>query len=238
MMRFKNVHLIVITGGPGSGKNTQGEKIARDYGFGFIDMGDYVRKAISGGLAFTDALQDHYLRKSLEKAMNTGHLLPDDVIDTLFQMEVTRVIRGREPHKKHLPIVVCGYPRTLGQGASFMRHWGRLGVIHLFLDGDREMFQKRIIEGEGRGREDDSRTVFEKRWNEFQGKTLPLVNRLCAQQERNFHNCRVRQTERSTIESVGKRIRQILALPRDRNGEASKGHNFVGAMPIKASVMV
>lgn len=239
-MSFKNVHFILITGGPWSGKNTQGEKLAYEYGFGFIDMGGYVRKVLSGDHAFVDVLQNPYLKESLQKAMNTGHLLPDDIIDTLFQMEVTRVIRGRECHTKHLPIVVCGYPRTIAQGASFMRHWSRLGVVHLFLDGDKELFQKRMLKGRGATevRKDDLSDLFEKRWSEFQNKTLPLINRLCLQQGRDFHNCHVHITELSTIENVGKRIRQMLALPRDRNGKARGDRNFVGAMPATASVMV
>ncbi|MDP2705393.1 MAG: nucleoside monophosphate kinase [Patescibacteria group bacterium] len=236
----KSVRFILVTGGPCSGKNTLAEGLAREYGFGFIDMGDYLRKTIQNDPSFSNVLKEPHLQEALKTAMNSGHLLPDEIIDTCFQKEVTRIIRERNGDyaPKSIPIIVCGYPRTNGQRASFIRYWSHFGVTHLFLDGEKEIFLERLLRaGKTRGdRKDDSTSTFEKRWKEFKGKTVPMIKYLQLQEKNIIRNLRITQTNLSTIESVFKRARQLLALPRHTKNGKGRIRNFVGPVPASVSV--
>jgi len=62
---------IILLGAPGSGKGTQGDLIARKYGYVTISSGDLLRKTLSGNTP---------LDREAEAKMKRGNLVSDDVV--------------------------------------------------------------------------------------------------------------------------------------------------------------
>ena len=119
---FKIPHRIIIMGLPGCGKGTQSKLIAEKYGLVHISTGDLVREVIS---------KQTELGKKCEAIINTGGLLPDELINPIF---LDRILKEDCKTKGW---ILDGYPRTTSN-LEFVRA-NRLnvtGVIFLTLDDD------------------------------------------------------------------------------------------------------
>ncbi|MFC2168918.1 adenylate kinase [Acidobacteriota bacterium] len=96
---------IILLGAPGSGKGTQGDLIARKYGFPKISSGDLLRKAISDNTP---------LGRETEAVMKRGDLVSDDV--------VTRMIKDRiDKEDCQRGYILDGFPRTISQARVLER---------------------------------------------------------------------------------------------------------------------
>jgi len=111
--------VIILFGKPGAGKGTRlGEFLkGRENLFEVLSVGNLLRKALK---------EQTELGKKAEFYMNSGGLVPDEIINTL----VIDAIRNADK-----PIITDGYPRTIGQ-ASAMLEEGILpyNVIELYVD--------------------------------------------------------------------------------------------------------
>ncbi|KAG2377686.1 hypothetical protein C9374_009202 [Naegleria lovaniensis] len=95
--QFHIPHRIIILGKPGSGKGTQSQMIAEKYGLIHISTGDLVRAEVK---AQTE------LGKKCDEIMNTGKLLPDELINPIF---LKRILQ-KDCREKGW--ILDGYPRT------------------------------------------------------------------------------------------------------------------------------
>jgi adenylate kinase len=93
---------LVLLGPPGAGKGTQAKMLVEKYGIPQISTGDILRKAVAAG---TD------LGKEAKKVMDTGGLVPDDVVIGLVRE------RLKEPDCKN-GYILDGFPRTVNQAKS------------------------------------------------------------------------------------------------------------------------
>jgi adenylate kinase len=151
--------MIVLFGPPGSGKGTLAKKLSEKYGMRHISTGDLVRKS-----------DDEEIKKVIE----SGGLLKD--------YQILRVLR-KAIKKEDLEsgIIFDGFPRTVSQAPKLDSLLGKKGVglnYAIFLDVPEEIAKERI---EKRGKEEDRKDdsdpkVIEKRFEEYQEKTLPLVD--------------------------------------------------------------
>lgn len=90
---------IILLGPPGSGKGTQGDLIAKKYGFPKISTGDLLREAVR---------EKTPLGEKAESAMLRGDLVSDELVIQLVEERI-----GREDCRKGY--VLDGFPRNIEQ---------------------------------------------------------------------------------------------------------------------------
>jgi adenylate kinase len=93
---------IILLGPPGSGKGTQGDLIAKTYGFPRISTGDLLRKAVQDGTP---------LGRDAAAEMNRGGLVPDPIVLALVRERIF------EPDCRD-GYILDGFPRTIVQAEA------------------------------------------------------------------------------------------------------------------------
>ncbi|WP_037408865.1 adenylate kinase family protein [Candidatus Solirubrobacter pratensis] len=139
---------VLMLGAPGSGKGTQGARLARELGVDHISSGDLLREAVA---------EDTPLGREVASHMDAGRLAPDELVT-----EAVLPVLGH-----HDGYVLDGFPRTLPQA----RQVDFDAVVHL--DVPETELVRRLL---GRGREDDREDVIAERLREYQRDTRPLVD--------------------------------------------------------------
>ncbi|KAG8507932.1 Adenylate kinase isoenzyme 5 [Galemys pyrenaicus] len=97
--------IILVIGGPGSGKGTQSLKIAERYGFQYISVGELLRKKIHN----TSSNRKWSL---IAKIITTGELAPQETTITEIKQKLMQI-----PDEEG--IVIDGFPRDVAQALSF-----------------------------------------------------------------------------------------------------------------------
>lgn len=161
---------IVIFGGPGSGKGTQSELIAKKYGLMHISTGEVLRSHIERGTE---------LGKVADSYISRGMLIPDElmlqVLDHLFETEKERAKDG---------VIFDGFPRTCVQAEQLDKMLAErdtevAGVIGLEVP-DHILHDRMVQRGEETGRADDNEHTIAKRIAVFHKLTAPLKEYYCA----------------------------------------------------------
>src|SRR6266542_325441 len=93
--------ILTLLGAPGSGKGTQGRRLAERLGLAYLSSGDLLRSAISRGTE-TGLRAKPYL--------DAGHLVPDDVLIPLVCTELLAIPQAG--------VVLDGFPRTRDQALA------------------------------------------------------------------------------------------------------------------------
>src|SRR5258706_10849808 len=107
-LQFSGPIVIVLMGPPGAGKGTQA-KLLEDYAFRHLSTGDMLRAAIAA---------DTPLGRRAAELMNSGKLVPDDVINGLVADYIAEALKTGQR------LMLDGYPRIMPQ-LEFLRE--RLG---------------------------------------------------------------------------------------------------------------
>ncbi len=92
------VSRIVLLGPPGSGKGTQGKRLAAECGMPQISTGDLLRRAVKAGTE---------LGQMAQRYMNAGQLVPDDVMLGLIREVLANAASSG--------FILDGFPRTIAQ---------------------------------------------------------------------------------------------------------------------------
>lgn len=154
---------VLLIGAPGSGKGTQGERLAQRLGLEHIAAGDLLRAEVSSGTA---------LGRQVGGLMQRGELVPDTVILSLL---IPRVLEasGRNGY------LLDGFPRSVEQAVEARKladqaNAGPHAVI--YLDAPREELVRRILARAAvEGRADDNAETVNNRLRVFDEATRPLV---------------------------------------------------------------
>ena len=93
---------LILLGGPGAGKGTQGAFIAAKFGIPQISTGDMLRAAVRAGTP---------LGVAAKKTMDDGRLVPDDLIVELVEERITRADCRNG-------FLFDGFPRTIPQAEA------------------------------------------------------------------------------------------------------------------------
>ena len=165
MLKTISMLNIVIFGKPGSGKGTQASLIKDNYDLIHISTGDVFRKNISDGTE---------LGKNATQFMSKGELVPDIITISMLEQEI----------KDFVPcngFIFDGFPRTILQAKSLDELLGNMNLkidIVVALEVENNVLIKRLLErGKTSGRSDDQSEVkINKRLDEYDKKTKPLVN--------------------------------------------------------------
>ncbi len=94
--------VIVLLGGPGSGKGTHGQSLAAALGYRHLSSGEHFRDHIRRATP---------LGRHVSKAIESGQLAPDELAE-----ELARVMIGGYPEASGF--VLDGYPRSLAQAEA------------------------------------------------------------------------------------------------------------------------
>ena len=107
---------VIFLGSPGAGKGTQAAVLKDRYGFAHLSTGDILRENVKDGTP---------LGKTAREYMDTGRLVPDDVIIAMMEERLRKPDCGRG-------FILDGFPRTVPQAEALDRLLVKMGIA---LDG-------------------------------------------------------------------------------------------------------
>ena len=155
---------VLLIGPPGSGKGTQGERLAAHLGLEHIAAGDLLRAEVAAQTP---------LGRQVSDLMARGELVPDAVILSLLMPKVLAAAEGPG-------YLLDGFPRSVAQAVEARKlaeqsSAGPDAVI--YLDVPREELVRRIVaRAELEGRADDNPETVANRLQVFDEATRPLVD--------------------------------------------------------------
>lgn len=146
--------MIIFMGVAGAGKSVQGNLLAEKLNYQWLSTGEYLRSNIT---------------PERKEGMLQGKLLADEeIIDILKDF-----FDDIEDQNK---AILDGFPRTLSQ-AKWLYEQHQAGKINIadvfYLNASKEVVLERLL---GRGRSDDSKEALEKRFQEYEELTLPIID--------------------------------------------------------------
>lgn len=188
-----DLQVIFIAGPQGSGKGTQGKKLADKLGFLFWGMGHMLREIEK---------EDTPLGRRIS-VINDGTLVSDDLIIEVLKDRLPAVPREQG-------IIFDGVPRTIGQAeflVSFLREQGRMRLATILLDLPREESVKRLLlRAQHESRVDDTPEAIETRFRYYDEMMAPTVAYL--KQETEF----IAVDGRPSIGEIEKNINVAIGL--------------------------
>ncbi|KAL4219565.1 Adenylate kinase isoenzyme 1 [Mactra antiquata] len=157
---LKNVKVVFVIGGPGSGKGTQCERIVNKYGFTHLSTGDLLRAEVASGSE---------RGKELTAIMEKGELVP---LDTVLLLLKESMLAKAADSKGFL---IDGYPREMEQGTRFENEVTPCQFALYFDVSDETMTKRLLGRAETSGRVDDNEETIKKRLKTFHDITTPVV---------------------------------------------------------------
>jgi len=154
---------LLIVGPQGSGKGTQGVRIAEAFGVPAVSTGDVFRANIAGGTE---------LGKQVQAIIEAGNLVPDEL--------TSEVVRDRLSQDDAANgFLLDGYPRNLGQVADLdafldSRDEQLDAVIELKVPREESIARLKLRAAE-QGRTDDTEEVIAKRLAIYESETAPIL---------------------------------------------------------------
>ena len=153
---------LVILGRQGSGKGTQGARLATHFEIAHISTGEMLRNAIRNATP---------LGKAVKEVLDAGRLVDDELMESLVQ--------GRlgETDARTRGYLLDGFPRTLPQ-AQVLDDIARVRPINIVVDLEvpRELVIERLnARREAEHRTDDSPAAVEQRLALYEEQTAPLI---------------------------------------------------------------
>lgn len=146
--------MILMMGIAGAGKGTQSKLLADRHGFHLLTMGDVLRMYVTG---------------EQRERMLAGQLLDDEEVIGVVDKALKSIINGDE-------ILMDGFPRTIPQ-AEWLVEQVKAGRFELklafHLVASRAAVKERLL---GRARIDDVDAAIEKRFDEYEKSTKPLLD--------------------------------------------------------------
>jgi adenylate kinase len=154
---------VLLIGPPGSGKGTQGARLAAQLDVEHIATGDLLRAEVAAGSS---------IGREVSAMLDRGELVPDSVI---IDMVMPRIVAASESGG----YLLDGFPRSVDQAVE-ARKLAEQGDAApdavIYLDVDRDELMRRILaRAAAQGRTDDNEATVEKRLTVFEEATRPLV---------------------------------------------------------------
>ncbi|MFA5157779.1 MAG: nucleoside monophosphate kinase [Patescibacteria group bacterium] len=178
---MKKPDVIIILGGPASGKGTQAKLLAERVGYTYFGTGDLMRSEVEKGTE---------LGKKFAELMNKGELIPDDLTNPMVADKLNEL--------KTNGIVLDGYPRNLDQAKNLQDIFPEENFLVLNVAVSAESLLKRMsmrkvcnkcgkiitaknneidcdCGGKFVERADDNPEVLKKRINNYEELTKPII---------------------------------------------------------------
>jgi len=155
---------VLLIGPPGSGKGTQGDRLAARLGLEHLAAGDLLRAEVA---------QQTPLGRQVAGIMARGELVPDVVILSLLMPRVLVAAEGNG-------YLLDGFPRSVEQAREARKLAETAGASPdavIYLDAPREVLVARILaRAEKEGRADDNPETVKNRLRVFDEATAPLID--------------------------------------------------------------
>ncbi|XP_076004464.1 adenylate kinase isoenzyme 5 [Genypterus blacodes] len=154
--------VILVIGGPGSGKGTQSLKIAERYGFQYVSVGELLRKKMIHNAT------SNRKWSLIAKIITNGELAPQETTITEIKQKIMKIPDANG-------IVIDGFPRDVGQALSFEDQICTPDLV-VFLACTNHRLKERLQKrAEQQGRPDDNPKAIDRRLTNFKQNTIPLV---------------------------------------------------------------
>jgi adenylate kinase len=162
----KKYQAVLLFGGPGSGKGTQGKLLGDSQGFLHSASGEILRKLDP----------ESQMGKISASFLSRGELVPDQATLSIWTNAIHVLVKNQNYKPGEQILVLDGIPRTVVQAKLLEAYIDVLGIIHLNC-ADREAMFKRI---RGRalrqGRVDDAdESIIRRRWEVYETQTKPVL---------------------------------------------------------------
>ncbi len=154
---------VLLIGPPGSGKGTQGERLAQRLGVEHIAAGDLLRAEVAAGTE---------IGREVAELLDRGDLVPDRIMLDLLLPKVTAAATAGG-------YLLDGFPRSVEQAVAARTLAEQAGAgpdAAVYLDVAREELTRRILRrAEQQGRADDNEHTVANRLHVFDEATRPLI---------------------------------------------------------------
>jgi adenylate kinase len=154
---------VLLIGPPGSGKGTQGTRLAAQLGVEHIATGDLLRAEVAA---------HSEIGREVSSMLDRGELVPDSIV---FELVMPRIAAAA----KSGGYLLDGYPRSVDQAVEARKLADQADAAPdavIYLDADRDELMRRILaRAKEQGRTDDTAATVEKRLAVFEEATQPLV---------------------------------------------------------------
>src|SRR6476661_1846576 len=154
---------VLLIGPPGSGKGTQGERLAARLGVEHIAAGDLLRAEVAA---------QSEIGRQVESLLDRGDLVPDE---TIIELVLPKVVDAA----KSGGYLLDGFPRSVEQAQEARKLAEQAGAgpdAVVYLDVARDELMRRILRrAEQQGRADDNAHTVANRLQVFDEATRPLV---------------------------------------------------------------
>ncbi|XP_035272250.1 adenylate kinase isoenzyme 5-like [Anguilla anguilla] len=154
--------VILIIGGPGSGKGTQSLKIAKHYGFEYVSVGELLRKKMIHNAP------GNRKWSLITKIITNGELAPQETTIMEIKLKIMKI-----PYARGL--IIDGFPRDVAQALSFEDQICTPDLVVFLACAShslKERLEKRAMQ---QGRPDDNPKATERRLTNFKQNVVPLV---------------------------------------------------------------
>ncbi|MDE0855540.1 MAG: adenylate kinase [Nevskia sp.] len=163
---------MILLGAPGSGKGTQGERLAEELGVPRISTGDALRAAVKSSTE---------LGRRAQAAMEAGDLVADELVVGIVEERLSQPdARGG--------FILDGFPRNTAQAQildQMLQHKDLPPMevaLHLQVP-DEEVVRRLLLRAGDQGRSDDREEVIRCRLRVYNGETHPLLDYYEAQRK-------------------------------------------------------
>ncbi len=154
------MRVILFVGPPGSGKGTQGQRLAQEMGYRHLIMGDLLRQEIQAQTP---------IGKEVQPLLSAGLLVPDELV---IKMIAQHLQNGAN-------YILDGFPRTIAQAQALDQLLAQKGAsicAVLVLEVPEEELMNRLLKrSQIEGRSDDNPETIQRRLIEYNAKTRPLL---------------------------------------------------------------
>lgn len=170
----RNMQIVYVMGGPGSGKGTHSGMLKDKYRLHHISSGDLVRARIA---AANSAPQQSEEDKRISEMTAKGAFLPDQFIIDIIKAEIAA-------HPEAKGFIIDGCPRTMEQHDLFAAQIKPCDKILFFNTSEAIMKERMLGRAEAAKlageavRPDDNAETAGKRIDTFREKTMPVITAL------------------------------------------------------------
>ncbi len=183
---------VIIFGAPGAGKGTQSKLLIEKYGLTHLSTGDILRNEIS---------ENTELGQHTKSIIEQGKLVPDDVICKIIEKKISEITETNG-------FMFDGFPRTVNQAKMLEDLLTKMNMsvaVVINLDVPREeLVSRMLLRAKNEDRPDDNVETINKRFDEYENKTVPVAD---------FYRLQNKLSEINglgSIEDIFKRIESVV----------------------------